>query len=133
MVAAHDVGKVINPMMVEGQIAGGIAQGIGMALCEEVMLRDGKTLNPSLSDYFLPTANDIPDIEYVVVEAEEETGPYGAKCVGEPALVPTAPAIINAIENAVGVRITSLPATPEKVLAAIYASKTGEAAADLRA
>ncbi|SHH13601.1 molybdopterin cofactor-binding domain-containing protein [Pollutimonas bauzanensis] len=120
MVAAHDSGKIINPMLVEGQIAGGIAQGIGMALSEEVLLRDGKTLNPSLSDYFLPTSMDVPDIQFVHVEAEEETGPYGAKCVGEPALVPTAPAILNAIYDAVGVRITSLPATPEKVLEAIH-------------
>lgn len=121
MVASHDSGQIINPLLVEGQIVGGIAQGIGMALSEEVLLKDGRTLNPSLSDYFLPTAMDIPDIEMIHVETEEESGPYGAKCVGEPALVPTAPAILNAIHDAVGVRITSLPATPEKVLEAIAA------------
>lgn len=120
IVAAHDCGKVINPLLVDGQIAGGIAQGIGMALSEEVLLKEGRTLNPSLADYFLPTAMDVPDIEFIRVETSEETGPYGAKCVGEPALVPTAPAILNAIYDAVGVRITSLPATPEKVLEAIY-------------
>lgn len=121
MAASHDSGQIINPMLLEGQIVGGIAQGIGMALCEEVMIRDGRTLNPSLSDYFLPTAMDVPDIVMSHVITDEETGPYGAKCVGEPALVPTAPAITNAIYNAVGVRITSLPATPEKVLEAIHA------------
>lgn len=120
MVAAHDSGRIINPMLVEGQIAGGIAQGIGMALSEEVLLKEGRTLNPSLSDYFLPTAMDVPDIEFIHVETAEESGPYGAKCVGEPSLVATAPAILNAIYDAVGVRITSLPATPEKVLEAIY-------------
>lgn len=120
MVAAHDAGQIINPMLVDGQIVGGIAQGIGMALSEEVMLKDGRTLNPSLSDYFLPTAMDVPDIEIIHVDTTEETGPYGAKCVGEPALVATAPAIMNAIYDAVGVRIMSLPATPEKVLEAIH-------------
>lgn len=122
MVAAHDSGRIINPMLVEGQIVGGIAQGIGMALSEEVLLNEGRTLNPSLSDYFLPTAMDVPDVEFVHVETTEETGPYGAKCVGEPSLVATAPAILNAIHDAVGVRIRSLPATPEKVLEAISIS-----------
>lgn len=120
MVAAHDSGRIINPMLVEGQIVGGIAQGIGMALSEEVLLEEGRTLNPSLSDYFLPTAMDVPDVEFVHVETTEETGPYGAKCVGEPSLVATAPAILNAIHDAIGVRITSLPATPERVLEAIH-------------
>lgn len=124
MVAAHDSGRIINPMLVEGQIVGGIAQGIGMALSEEVLLAEGRTLNPSLSDYFLPTARDVPDVRFVHVETAEDTGPYGAKCVGEPSLVPTAPAILNAIHDAVGVRITSLPATPEKVLEAIHRRRT---------
>lgn len=127
MVAAHDSGVVINPMLVDGQIAGGIGQGIGMALSEEVLLDKGRTLNPSLADYFLPTAMDVPDIEFIRVETSEESGPYGAKCVGEPALVPTAPAILNAIYDAIGVRIKSLPATPEKVLEAIYAEGGGKA------
>lgn len=121
MVAAHDSGTILNPLLLEGQIVGGIAQGIGMALSEEVMLRDGRVLNPTFSDYFLPTAMDMPDIVMSHVITDEETGPFGAKCVGEPALVPTAPAITNAIYHAVGVRITSLPATPEKVLEALAA------------
>lgn len=121
MAAAHDSGQIINPLLVEGQIIGGIAQGIGAALCEEVILREGRTMNTSFSDYFLPTARDVPDIEVIHVVTTEESGPYGAKAVGEPALVPTAPAILNAIRNAVGVQLMELPATPERVLAAIHA------------
>lgn len=126
MVAAHDSGVVINPMLAEGQIAGGIAQGIGMALFEEIMLRQGRTLNPNLMDYVLPTALDVPDIQFIHVETPETTGPFGAKCVGEPSLIPTAPAILNAIYDAVGVRINDLPATPEKILYALQAAGTGK-------
>ncbi len=122
MVAAHDAGTVINPMLLEGQIAGGIAQGIGMALTEEVKLREGRTLNPGLMDYTLPTTLDVPEIQYCHVQTSDKAGPYGAKCVGEPALVPTAPAILNAIYDATGVRIYDLPATPEKILRAIEAA-----------
>jgi CO/xanthine dehydrogenase Mo-binding subunit len=119
MVAAHDSGVVINPLLVEGQIAGGIAQGLGMALYEEVSLRDGRTLNPSLMDYSLPSTVDMPDIQFIHVETIDDAGPYGAKCVAEPSLVPTAPAILNAIYDAVGIRIHDLPATPEKILRAL--------------
>lgn len=122
IVAAHNAGTVINPMLLEGQISGGIAQGIGMALTEEVKLREGRTLNRGLMDYTLPTTLDVPDIEFSHVEIADDAGPYGAKCVGEPALVPTAPAILNAIHNAVGVRIYDLPATPEKILRALDAA-----------
>lgn len=122
IVAAHDTGTVINPMLLEGQITGGIAQGIGMALTEEVKLREGRTLNRGLMDYTLPTTLDVPDIEFSHVEIADDAGPYGAKCVGEPALVPTAPAILNAIHNAIGVRIYDLPATPEKILLALDAA-----------
>ena len=90
-----------------------------MALTEEIKLRDGRTLNPGLMDYTLPTTVDVPEIYYSHVQTADEAGPYGAKCVGEPALVPTAPAILNAIYDAVGVRIYDLPATPEKILRAI--------------
>lgn len=119
MVAAHDSGVVINPLLVEGQIAGGIAQGLGMALYEEVLLRDGRTLNPSLMDYALPATVDMPELRFIHVETVDDAGPYGAKCVAEPSLVPTAPAILNAIYDAVGVRIHDLPATPEKILRAL--------------
>jgi CO/xanthine dehydrogenase Mo-binding subunit len=113
--AAHDVGRAINPTQVEGQIHGGIAQGLGMALMEEYI--SGKTDN--LHDYLIPTAGDIPAINVHVIEDAEPLGPYGAKGVGEPALIPTAPAILNAIRHATGVRITHVPATPDRVRAAI--------------
>jgi CO/xanthine dehydrogenase Mo-binding subunit len=119
IVAAHDVGRAINPTQVEGQIHGGIAQGLGMALMEAYV--PGRTEN--LHDYLIPTAGDMPEIECILVEDPEPAGPYGAKGVGEPALVPTAPAILGAIRAAVGVRITQLPATPDRVRAAIAAAQ----------
>jgi CO/xanthine dehydrogenase Mo-binding subunit len=115
IVAAHDVGRAINPMLVEGQIHGGIAQGLGMALMEEYQA--GRTDN--LHDYLIPTIGDVPDIECILVEDPEPAGPFGAKGVGEPALIPTAPAILGAIRDATGARIDRVPATPAHVLAAI--------------
>jgi CO/xanthine dehydrogenase Mo-binding subunit/aerobic-type carbon monoxide dehydrogenase small subunit (CoxS/CutS family) len=115
--AAHDVGRAINPTQVEGQIHGGIAQGLGMALMEEYV--SGHTDN--LHDYLIPTVGDVPRIVVHLVEDPEPLGPFGAKGVGEPALIPTAPAILNAIRHATGVRITHVPATPERVRAAILA------------
>ncbi len=117
MVAAHDVGKAINPTLVEGQIHGGIAQGLGMALMEEYL--PGKTEN--LHDYLIPTVGDVPPIETILIEDPEPLGPHGAKGIGEPALVPTAPAILGAIHHATGVRLRQLPATPDRVRAAILA------------
>jgi aldehyde oxidoreductase len=118
IVAAHDVGRAINPTQVEGQIHGGIAQGLGFALMEAYV--PGRTEN--LHDYLIPTVGDMPDIECLLIEDPEPSGPYGAKGVGEPALIPTAPAILAAIHHAVGVRITTLPATPDRVRAAILAA-----------
>jgi CO/xanthine dehydrogenase Mo-binding subunit len=115
IVAAHDVGRAINPMLVEGQIHGGIAQGLGFALMEEYVA--GRTDN--LHDYLIPTIGDIPPIETILVEDPEPAGPYGAKGVGEPALIPTAPAILGAIRHATGARIDQVPATPDRVRAAI--------------
>ena len=115
IVAAHDVGRAINPMLVEGQIHGGIAQGLGMALLEAY--EPGRTDN--LHDYLIPTFGDVPPIEVHIVEDPEPAGPFGAKGVGEPALIPTAPAILAAIRDAIGVRIDRVPATPSRVLAAI--------------
>ena len=115
IVAAHDVGRAINPTLVEGQIQGGIAQGIGMALMEEY--DPGRTDN--LHDYLIPTIGDAPEIEVHLVEDPEPSGPFGAKGVGEPALIPTAPAILAAIRDATGARVRSVPATPARVLAAI--------------
>lgn len=123
MVAAHDVGRAINPTQVEGQIHGGIAQGLGFALMEAYV--PGRTDN--LHDYLIPTVGDMPEIECILVEDPEPSGPYGAKGVGEPALVPTAPAILGAIHDAVGVRITTLPATPDRVRAAIVAAVANRA------
>jgi CO/xanthine dehydrogenase Mo-binding subunit len=113
--AAHDVGRAVNPMLVEGQIHGGIAQGLGLALMEEYVA--GRTDN--LHDYLIPTIGDVPPIDCLLVEDAEPTGPYGAKGVGEPALIPTAPAILGAIRDAIGVRMDRVPATPARVLEAI--------------
>ena len=117
IVAAHDVGRAINPTQVEGQIHGGIAQGLGMALMEAYV--PGRTEN--LHDYLIPTIGDVPEIACILIEDTEPAGPYGAKGVGEPALVPTAPAVLGAIHTATGARITRLPATPDRVREAIRA------------
>jgi CO/xanthine dehydrogenase Mo-binding subunit len=118
--AAHDVGKVISKQAVKGQIYGGIAQGLGYALSEEYKTRDGRNLNPNFLDYKIFSA---PDMDFPIhiecIETNDEEGPFGAKGVGEPGLVPTAPAIGNAIYDATGIRITDLPITPEKILAAL--------------
>jgi CO/xanthine dehydrogenase Mo-binding subunit len=118
-VAAHDVGKAINPMLLEGQVYGGATQGIGYALTERLILQNGKVMNPNFLDYKMLTAKDVPHFETIVVETNDQFGPFGAKGIGEPGLVPTAPAIANAIYDAVGVRIKDLPITPERVLAAL--------------
>lgn len=114
---AHDVGRAINPMLVEGQIEGGVAQGIGMALMEDY--QPGVTEN--LHDYLIPTVGDMPQFTNIIVEVEDAEGPYGAKGLGEHVLIPTAPAIVNAIRHATGAIVRDLPATPDKVLAAIQA------------
>ena len=117
IVAAHDVGKAINPILVEGQIEGGIAQGLGLALMEEYL--PGRTDN--LHDYLIPTMGDVPRIECILIEDREPLGPFGAKGVGEPGLVPTAPAILGAIENATGVRMHRVPVLPHRLREAILA------------
>ena len=113
--AAHDVGRAVNPLLVEGQVEGGIAQGLGMALMEEYL--PGRTEN--LHDYLIPTAGDVPPVETIVVEAADAHGPWGAKGLGEHVLIPTAPAILNAVHDAVGVRMRTLPVTPARLLAAL--------------
>ena len=113
--AAHDLGRVINPLLAEGQIAGGIAQGLGMALMEEYV--PGRTEN--LHDYLIPVVGDMPEIVPILIEVPDPEGPLGAKGLGEHVLIPTAPAILNAIRHASGARITRLPALPHRVLAAI--------------
>jgi CO/xanthine dehydrogenase Mo-binding subunit len=119
IVAAQDVGFAINPSAVEGQIEGGVAQGVGYALWEAEVFEEGKMINPTFSDYGMPTAMDLPAIETVVMETCPGDGPFGAKAVAEPPTVPTAPAIANAVYDAVGVRIKDLPLTPEKVYRAL--------------
>ncbi len=117
LVCAHDVGKAINPTLVEGQIHGGAAQGLGMALMEEFV--PGKSEN--LHDYLIPSIGDIPPIESILIEDPSSIGPFGAKGIGEQALIPTAPAILNAVHHATGARIRRTPATPDRLRAAILA------------
>jgi CO/xanthine dehydrogenase Mo-binding subunit len=120
MVAVHDVGKVLNPQTLKGQMYGALAQGLGYTLYEQILTKNGKILNPDFRDYKIPTFKemDFPiDLEFV--ETNDSAGPWGAKGVGESGLCPTAPAISNAIYNAVGIRVRDLPITPEKVLAAL--------------
>lgn len=123
IVAAHDVGKAINPMAVEGQIEGGVTMALGYALTEELQVKEGRVLNPSFLDYRMPTALDVPKIEAVIVETEDPEGPFGAKGVGEQPTNPTAAAIANAIYAATGVRMTQLPMTSERVLKALKEKK----------
>lgn len=123
LVAAHDVGKAMNPTLLLGQVYGAVYTGVGYGLTEEIKLEKGRVMNPNFLDYKMLTAMDVIPIEPVIVEPGDEDGPYGAKGVGEPGLVPTAPAIANAIYDAIGVRIRDLPITPEKVLEAIKNSK----------
>jgi CO/xanthine dehydrogenase Mo-binding subunit len=118
-VAAHDVGRAINPMLLEGQIYGAAAMGVGYALTERLILEKGEVMNPNFRDYKLLTAKDVVPVEPVIIESMDEAGPYGAKGVGEPGLVPSAPAIANAIFDAVGIRLKKLPMTPERILKAL--------------
>jgi CO/xanthine dehydrogenase Mo-binding subunit len=119
IVACHDVGKALHPKNVEGQITGGVTMGLGFALMEEFI--PDETL--SFANYLIPTSKDVPEVIPILVEDEEPSGPFGAKGVGEPALIPTAPAILNAIADALGQRIYDLPATLERVLEAVNKSK----------
>ncbi|MGO4392293.1 xanthine dehydrogenase family protein molybdopterin-binding subunit [Variovorax sp. M-6] len=117
--AAHDVGRAINTGGVRGQITGGVAQGIGYALYEDLVFDDGRPANPTLMDYKVPGAHELPDIEAIIVENPEPSHPFGVRGVGEPPIVGVAPAIANAIANACGARLRRLPMTPESVLDAM--------------
>jgi len=121
--AAHDVGRAINPTLIEGQIEGGVAQGLGMALMEEFFPGKGENLH----DYLIPSAGDIPPVESILIEDPSPIGPFGAKGIGEQAVIPTAPAILNALHDAIGIRVRKIPATPDRVRAAILAVQKGEA------
>jgi CO/xanthine dehydrogenase Mo-binding subunit len=114
---AHDVGHAINPNMVHGQIEGGVVQGMGWAIMENLQLRDGRALNPDFTDYLIPGSADVPRVHSILIEDDPtEHGPFGIKGIGEPSLIPAAAAIANAIAHATGVRFTQLPITPEQVL-----------------
>ncbi|MGD8563354.1 MAG: molybdopterin-dependent oxidoreductase, partial [Desulfarculaceae bacterium] len=124
---AHDCGKAINLNSVEGQMQGSVSMGLGEALFEEVKFDDkGRVLNASLGEYHIPTALDMPPVECIVVESNEPNGPFGAKEVGEGAIMPTIPAILNAVRDAIGVAIQELPLTPERVLMALKAKQEQE-------
>ena len=120
---AHDIGRAINPNNVRGQLEGSIHMGSGLALFEELLVEKGRILNPTFLDYKLPTALDAPETEIILVESEEPDAPFGAKECGEGSTGPVAPAIANAIYDAIGVRIKELPITPEKILRELKKSK----------
>jgi CO/xanthine dehydrogenase Mo-binding subunit len=123
--SGHDAGKVINPTTGEGQVEGGVVQGLGYALVEEHHLREGRILNDQFSTYIIPTPMDTPDIQPILVEKPFAWGPYGAKGLGETPIIAVAPAVTSAIHHAVGVRIREIPATPERVWAALRQHETG--------
>jgi CO/xanthine dehydrogenase Mo-binding subunit len=127
MIAAHDVGKAINPINIEGQVEGGISMGIGYALSEELRKENGRILTKSFGDYLIPTSLDMPPVDVHIVEVPAPNGPYGAKGVGEPPLIPTAPAILNAIADAIDVRVADLPANLENLYKLIQAKEEQQA------
>jgi carbon-monoxide dehydrogenase large subunit len=117
--SAHDIGKAINPRMVSGQIEGGVVMGLGYALCEELEFDGGKVTNPTFADYKIPTTCDVPKVMPIIVEKPYSSEPFGAKGVGEVSLFGIAPALANAIADAIGIRIKELPITPEKILGSL--------------
>jgi xanthine dehydrogenase molybdenum-binding subunit len=126
---AQDVGKVLNPLLLDGQIHGGVLQGVGYAISEEMIFDKGRLLNPNFHNYKLLTAADVPEIHFYAVETHDQQGPYGAKGVAEAPLIPTAAAIANAVCRALDLEVIELPLTPERVLKALYKQKkkTGNA------
>ncbi len=125
LVCAQDTGKTINPAGLEGQVFGGLAQGLGFATMEQLKVQEGRVMNPTFLDYKIPTAMDVAPAEIVLVEVADDQGPYGAKGIGEALVAPTAPAIANAVFDAIGVRIHDLPITAEKILAALRGRESG--------
>ena len=119
LIACFDVGRAINPLSVEGQLEGGAIYGMGYGLTEEVILEKGITITPSFSEYLVPTSMDVPEVQTIILESGDGVGPFGAKGVGEPSVCSVAPAIANAVCDAIGVRIYDLPLTPEKIVRAI--------------
>lgn len=125
-VCAQDVGRAINPELIEGQIDGGFAMGLGYSLMEGINLSQGEIKNNRFSSYLIPTALDVPDLEKIIIEDPSSTGPFGAKGIGEPVMIPVAPAILNAIYDAIGIRFYEIPVTPERILLAINAVEREE-------
>jgi len=121
--AAHDIGKAINPQLAAAQIEGGVVQGVGYALMENLVLENGIIINPNFTGYILPTAKDTPEVYPIIVENSEKQGPYGARGLGEPPLIGVAPAIANAIFNATGIRVYELPILPEKIMQSLKEKK----------
>ncbi len=127
MTDAHDCGLAINRASVEGQMQGSLSMGLGECLFEEVKFDSrGRIVNASLGEYRIPTALDMPNVKSIIVESREPNGPYGAKEVGEGAIMPTIPAILNAIYDATGVRVNELPCTSERLYMALRAQKEGK-------
>jgi CO/xanthine dehydrogenase Mo-binding subunit len=123
--SAHDVGRAVNRKAVEGQIQGGFAMGLGYALLEELVLRDGRVETDSFASYKMPAPADVPaGIHPIIIENPEPTHPFGVKGIGEPPLLGVAPAVANAIEHATGVRVRSLPLTGERVLSGLLADQS---------
>src|SRR5699024_10793691 len=120
---AQDVGKSINPSLVEGQMDGGFAMALGYTLFEDLNVEQGKIKHDKLSKYLIPTSMDMVDVENIIIEDPESTAPYGAKGIGEPVMIPIGPAILNAIYDATGTRITELPVTPERLIRALKDDK----------
>ena len=119
LISCFDVGQAINPLSAEGQLEGGAIYGLGYGLTEKLILDKGVTLTPSFSEYLIHTAMDAPEVQTIMIESKDGAGPFGAKGVGEPSCVPVAPALANAVCDAIGVRIFELPLTPEKILRAL--------------
>jgi len=117
--SAYDIGQAINLNRAEGQMEGGAAQGMGFGLMEDYLEKDGVPWTWTLHEYLVPTSKDVPDIETIVLQSKSGKGPFGAKGIGEPAITAAAPAVLNAIRDAVGVRIKHIPATPERIFFAL--------------
>jgi putative selenate reductase molybdopterin-binding subunit len=126
LVAATDCGNVVNPALAEAQVEGGAAQGIGYGLLEDLVCEDGQVRNPNFAMYKIPTATEMPPVRSIWVQTDDPRGPYGAKGLGEMGLVPTAPAIANAVYDATGARISRIPLTPERVLDALQSRRAPE-------
>jgi CO/xanthine dehydrogenase Mo-binding subunit len=114
--SAQDVGKAMNPQALEGQIEGGIAQGLGLALMEEIQIGEGKVLNASFTDYLIPTILDMPPVRAEILELADPEAPYGLKGVGEPPTIASTPAIVAALRDATGRKLSRVPVKPEQIV-----------------